>query len=127
MKTIISTKDAPQAVGPYSQAVKANGFVFCSGQIPYTSAGQLVNEDVAEQAHQCMKNLKAVLTAAGSTLAQIVKTTIFLKDMNDFKTVNEVYASYFDGDFPARATVQVARLPLDVKVEIDATALDSMV
>jgi len=122
MKEIVKTDAAPQAVGPYSQAVKANGFVFCSGQIPYTPAGELVSEDVSEQARQCMNNVKAVLEAAGSGLGQIVKTTIFLKDMGDFKTVNEVYASFFEADYPARATVQVARLPLDVKVEIDAVA-----
>lgn len=122
MKEIVKTDAAPQAVGPYSQAVKANGFVFCSGQIPYTPAGELVSEDVSEQARQCMNNLKAVLEAAGSGLGQIAKTTIFLKDMRDFKTVNEVYASFFESDYPARATVQVARLPLDVKVEIDAVA-----
>ncbi len=123
MKEIVSTDQAPAAVGPYSQATKANGFVFCSGQIPYTPAGELVSEDVAEQASQCMKNVKAVLEAAGSSLDRIMKTTIFLKDMGDFKTVNEIYASFFESDPPARATVEVARLPLDVKVEIDAVAL----
>jgi len=125
MKQIISTQNAPRAVGPYSQATKANGFVFCSGQIPYTSAGELVSDDVAEQARQCMRNLKAVLEAAGSSFDQIMKTTIFLKDMGDFKTVNEIYSSFFESDPPARATVEVARLPLDVKVEIDAIALAS--
>jgi len=123
MKQVISTNDAPKAVGPYSQAVKANGFLFCSGQLPYTKEGQLVGEDVKEQAKQCMENLNAVLSAGGSSLEKIVKTTIFLKDLNDFKTVNELYASFFKADYPARVTVQVAKLPFDVKVEIDAIAL----
>ena len=122
MKEIVSTQDAPQAIGPYSQAVRAGGFVFCSGSIPLTKEGELVSEDVSEQTKQVMENLVAVLEEAGSSLEQVVKTTIYLADMNDFATVNEIYGSYFPGNPPARATVQVSRLPKDVKVEIDAIA-----
>ncbi|MBC7797978.1 MAG: RidA family protein [Pyrinomonadaceae bacterium] len=123
-KEIISTQNAPGAIGPYSQAVKANGFVFVSGQIPIDPAtGNFVSDDVAEQSEQVLKNLKAVLEAAGSDLNSVVKTTIFLADMNDFGIVNEVYARHFSENFPARATVQAARLPKDARVEIEAIAL----
>lgn len=124
-RTIISTDDAPAAIGPYSQAVKANGMLFCSGQIPLNAAGEMVGgDDVAAQAEQCMKNLGAVLAAGGSGWDKALKCTIFLADMGDFAAVNEVYGSYFEGmDPPARATVAVKTLPKDVKVEIDVVAL----
>jgi len=124
MKKIVSTSRAPKAIGPYSQAVVAGGFVFCSGQGPIDPAiGQLVQGDISVQTERTLENLRAVLEAAGSSLAQVVKTTVFLKDMDDFKTMNEVYARYFTADPPARATVQAARLPLDILVEIEAIAL----
>lgn len=124
MKTIIHTDDAPPAAGPYSQAVVANGFVFTAGQLgldPQTR--QFVPGGVAEQTHQVLKNLRAVLAAAGSGLEHVVKATVFLKDMNDFAAMNAVYAEYLGGQSPARSTVQVARLPLDGLVEIEVVAL----
>lgn len=124
MKEIISTENAPGAIGPYSQAVKTGNMVFCSGQIPIDVAtGEFVSNDVAEQTHQVLKNLSAVLEAAGGGLNSVVKTTVFLADMNDFVAVNEVYAEYFGDNKPARATVQVARLPRDSRVEIDCIAI----
>ena len=124
MKEIVSTDNAPGAIGPYSQAIKANGMVFCSGQIPIDpSTGEFVSEDVTEQTDQVLKNLSEVLKAAGSSLDQVVKTTVFLADMNDFVQMNEVYGRYFSGNKPARATVQAARLPKDARVEIECIAL----
>lgn len=124
MKEIISTDNAPGAIGPYSQAVKTGNMVFVSGQIPIDPAtGQFVSEDVAEQTDQVFKNLRAVLEAAGSNLEKVVKTTVFLADMNDFAAMNEVYGKYFTADYPARATVQAARLPRDARVEIECIAL----
>lgn len=124
MKQIIATKDAPQAIGPYSQAVKAGGFVFASGQIPIDpETGEFVSGGVAEQTAQVLKNLSAVLEAAGTQLASVVKTTVFLADMNDFAAMNEVYARFFAENPPARATVEAARLPRDARVEIEAIAL----
>ncbi len=124
MKEIISTENAPGAIGPYSQAIKAGNMIFCSGQIPIDPAtGEFVSDDVAEQTEQVLKNLKAVLEAAGATLADVVKTGVFLADMNDFAVMNEVYAKYFDANKPARATVQAARLPRDTRVEIDCIAV----
>lgn len=124
MKEIVSTNKAPGAIGPYSQAVKAGGMVFCSGQIPIDPAtGEFVSDDVAEQTEQVLKNLGEVLAAAGSGFGNVVKTTIFLADMGDFATVNEIYGRYFTDNKPARATVQAARLPRDAKVEIDCIAL----
>ncbi|MDM7923731.1 MAG: RidA family protein [Pyrinomonadaceae bacterium] len=124
MKEIISTEKAPGAIGPYSQAIKTNGMVFCSGQIPIDPAtGEFVSEDVSEQTHQVFKNLSAVLEAAGASLNSVVKTTVFLADMNDFAAMNEVYGQYFSENKPARATVQAARLPRDAKVEIECIAL----
>ena len=127
MKEIISTENAPGAIGPYSQAVKtaaAGGMVFCSGQIPIDPAtGEFVSDDVAEQTEQVLKNLSAVLEAAGTNLNNVVKTTVFLADMNDFAAMNEVYARYFSENKPARATVQAARLPKDARVEIECIAL----
>ncbi len=123
MNEIISTDKAPGAIGPYSQAVKANGMVFCSGQIPIDIAtGEFVSDDVSKQTERVLKNLAAVLEAAGSGLDSVVKTTVFLADMNDFAAMNEVYGRYFDANKPARATVQAARLPRDAKVEIDCIA-----
>ncbi|HEV8593311.1 MAG TPA: RidA family protein [Pyrinomonadaceae bacterium] len=123
-KEIISTEKAPGAIGPYSQAIKANGNVFVSGQIPIDPAtGQFVSDDIAEQTEQVLKNLSAVLEAAGTSLASVVKTTVFLADMDDFGAMNEVYGKYFDSNKPARATVQAARLPRDAKVEIECIAV----
>jgi len=124
VKEIISTDKAPGAIGPYSQAVKTGNMVFVSGQIPIDPAtGQFVSEDVAEQTDQVFKNLRAVLEAAGSGLDKVVKTTVFLADMNDFAAMNEVYGTYFTAEHPARATVQAARLPRDARVEIECIAL----
>ena len=123
MKEIISTENAPGAIGPYSQAVKTGGMVFCSGQIPIDPAtGDFVSDDVAAQTEQVLKNLSAVLEAAGSGLNNVVKTTVFLADMNDFVAMNEVYTKYFSENKPARATVQAARLPRDARVEIECIA-----
>lgn len=123
MKKIISTKNAPSAIGPYSQAVIAGNLLFTSGQIALSPEnGELVNGTLAEEVHQVMRNIEAVLSAAGSSLSEIVKTSIFLKDMNSFAEVNELYASYFKSDYPARETVEVARLPKDVNVEISVIA-----
>jgi len=124
MKEIISTENAPGAIGPYSQAIKANGLVFCSGQIPIDPAtGEFVEGGVAEQTEQVFKNLIAVLEAGGTGLGGVVKTTVFLADMNDFAAMNEVYGRYFDANKPARATVQAARLPRDARVEIECIAV----
>jgi 2-iminobutanoate/2-iminopropanoate deaminase len=124
MKETISTENAPGAIGPYSQAIKANGMLFCSGQIPIDPAtGEFVEGGVAEQTEQVFKNLTAVLKAGGSGLDGVVKTTVFLADMNDFAAMNEVYGKYFDSNKPARATVQAARLPRDAKVEIECIAV----
>jgi 2-iminobutanoate/2-iminopropanoate deaminase len=120
----ISTDNAPGAIGPYSQAVKTGGFVFCSGQIPIDPAtGEFVSSEVAEQTRQVLKNLSAVLEAAGSGLGKVVKTTVFLADMGDFAAMNEVYGTFFVENEPARATVQAARLPRDARVEIDCIAI----
>jgi 2-iminobutanoate/2-iminopropanoate deaminase len=124
VKEIISTENAPGAIGPYSQAVKTNGMVFCSGQIPIDIAtGEFVSDDVAEQTEQVLKNLSAVLEAAGTGLNNVVKTTVFLADMADFAAMNEVYAKYFNDNKPARATVQAAGLPRGARVEIDCIAV----
>ncbi|HEX2640472.1 MAG TPA: RidA family protein [Pyrinomonadaceae bacterium] len=123
MNEVISTNDAPGAIGPYSQAIKAGGLVFCSGQIPIdTATGEFVPGGVAEQTEQVLKNLSAVLEAAGASLESVVKTTVFLADMNDFAAMNEVYGRYFSSNKPARATVQAARLPRDARVEIECVA-----
>lgn len=122
-KKIIHTNKAPAAIGPYSQAVAYKGLLFVSGQIPIDPAtGKIVPGGVVEQATRCMENMKAILEEASMGFENILKTTIFLNDMGDFKAANEVYGSYFAGDYPARATVQVVRLPLGVLVEIDAIA-----
>src|SRR5437870_2568088 len=119
-KEIVSTENAPGAIGPYSQAIKACGLVFCSGQIPIDPAtGNFVSDDIGEQTEQVLKNLDSVLTASGSGLNEVVKTTVFLADMNDFAEMNEVYGRFFSENKPARATVQAAKLPRDARVEID--------
>jgi 2-iminobutanoate/2-iminopropanoate deaminase len=123
IKKIIQTKNAPPAGGAYSQAVVSNGFAFLSGQIPLDPAtGQLIAGDTAAQTARVLENLKAVLEACGSSLGKVVKTTVYLKDMGDFAAMNEVYASFFKEDPPARATIEAARLPRDVRVEIDCIA-----
>ena len=119
----ISTKEAPQAIGPYSQAVEANGMIYTSGQIGLTPEGIFAAEDVAGQMHQVMKNLTAVLDAGGVTLNEVIKTTIFLADMNDFAIVNDIYASYFGTHRPVRSTVAVKTLPANALVEIDCVAI----
>ena len=121
-KEIIATNNAPGAVGPYVQAVKVNGMVYCSGQLGINPAEGKLAEGVEAQAHFSMKNLGAVLQKAGSGYGKIVKTSIFLADMGDFAVVNEVYKSYFDGEYPARSCVQVAKLPLGGLVEIECIA-----
>jgi 2-iminobutanoate/2-iminopropanoate deaminase len=124
MKQTIATAGAPKAIGPYSQAIVAHGLAFLSGQIPLDpSTGKLVEGDVSVQTERVLENLRAVLDACGSSLARVVKTTVFLQDMDDFPKMNEVYARYFAENPPARSTVQAARLPRDVKVEIDAVAV----
>ena len=124
MRDIVSTKDAPQAIGPYSQAIKAGGFVFVSGQIPIDPAtGQLITGDISAQTERVMKNLEAILRAAGSSLARVAKSTVYLKNMSEFAAMNEVYGRFFKAAPPARATVEVSRLPKDVLVEIDVIAL----
>jgi 2-iminobutanoate/2-iminopropanoate deaminase len=123
-KETVTTDKAPGAIGPYSQAIKAGGMVFCSGQIPIDPAtGNFVSDSVAEQTEQVLKNLSEVLAAAGTDLGNVVKTTVFLSDMNSFAEMNEVYAKYFSENKPARATVQAARLPRDARVEIDCIAI----
>lgn len=124
MREVIATPKAPAAIGPYSQAIKANGWVFASGQIPLDPAtGTLVDGDIAVQTERVLKNMEAVLAAAGSSLERVVRTTVYLKDMGDFAQMNEVYARFFVSAPPARSTVEVARLPRDVRVEIDVIAL----
>jgi 2-iminobutanoate/2-iminopropanoate deaminase len=124
MKKIIKTTEAPQAIGPYSQAVEANGFVFVSGQIPLDpKTGNIVTGDIREQTKRVMENGKAILAEAGCDMSDVVKSTIYLKDIGDFTRVNEMYGSYFAADPPARATVEVSRLPKDVSVEIDFVAI----
>ncbi len=123
-KEIVFTDNAPAPIGPYSQAIKAEGqLLFISGQIPYTADGKLAGEDIKTQAHQSCKNLGAILEAAGASYNNVVKTTVLLKDMGDFATVNEIYNEYFGESKPARAAYQVAKLPLDVMVEIEAIAV----
>ena len=124
MREVISTKDAPQAIGPYSQAIRANGLVFVSGQVAIDPATQqVISGDVAVQTDRALKNLSAILRAAGSGLEKAVRSTVFLKSMADFAAMNEVYGKYFSAAPPARSTVEVARLPKDMLVEIDVIAL----
>jgi len=124
MKNVVRTADAPQAIGPYSQAIEANGFVFVSGQIPIDpKTGSLVAGGIREQVKQVMENGKAVLAAAGCGMVHVVKTTIYLRNIGDFAAVNEVYGAYFPAEPPARATVEVSRLPKEAEVEIDFIAV----
>ena len=124
MKKIISTTEAPAALGPYSQAVRAGSMIFCAGQVPLDpKTGQIVSEDISEQTRRVLDNLSAVLKAAGLTMANIVKTTVFLADFRDFPKMNEVYATYFTDQPPARSTVGVSTLPKDARVEIEAIAI----
>ncbi len=124
MKQVISTENAPGAIGPYSQAIKAGNMIFCSGQIPIDPAtGEFVSQDIIEQTEQVFKNLIAVLKAAGAGLDDVVKTTVFLADMGEFAAMNDVYAQHFVDNKPARATVQAARLPRDARVEIECIAV----
>jgi 2-iminobutanoate/2-iminopropanoate deaminase len=124
MKKIISTSEAPAAVGPYSQAVRAGSTVYCAGQIPLDpKSGQIVSQDISEQTRRVLDNVTAVLRAEGLTFESIVKTTIFLTDLADFQTVNEIYGSYFKKEPPARSTVQVSALPKGARVEIEAIAI----
>ena len=122
MKEIVSTPKAPAAVGPYSQAVKCGGLIYVSGQLPLDPATGKMPEATTDQARQSLSNVKAILEAAGSSLDKVLRVGIFMTDLADFKPVNEIYATFFTGDCPARATVQVAALPLGAKIEIEAVA-----
>ena len=123
MKKVISTTNAPAAIGPYSQAIEANGFVFASGQIPVNPETGEIPEGIEAQAEQVMKNVKNLLEAAGTSVDQVVKTSVFIKNMDDFATINGIYAKYFAKDCPARPCVEVARLPKDVLLEMEAIAV----
>ena len=123
MKKVISTDQAPAAIGPYSQAIEVNGMVYTSGVIPVVPATGEIPEGTVEQAKQAFINLSNLLQAAGSSMEKVVKTTVFIKEMNDFAVINEVYAQFFTGEFPARSCVEVARLPKDVMLEIEAIAI----
>jgi 2-iminobutanoate/2-iminopropanoate deaminase len=124
VKEVVTTEKGPRAIGPYSQAIKAGGFLYTAGQIPFDPAtGQLLDGDVAEQTTRVLENLKAIVEAGGSSLDQAVKATVYLKDMGDFAAMNDVYGRYFTQNPPARSTVEVSRLPRDVRVEIDLVVL----
>ena len=122
MEKVIETPDAPPAIGPYSQGMRFGNLVYTSGQLPINPETGEVSEDTKEQAHQCLKNLKAVLQAAGSSLNRVKKVTVFVRDMDEFSNINEVYKQYFKVPYPVRTLVEVSRLPKDVKVEIEALA-----
>jgi 2-iminobutanoate/2-iminopropanoate deaminase len=123
-REVVSSDKAPEAIGPYSQGIKANGFVFCSGQIPYDrEKEEMVSGSITDQTRQSLKNIKAVLEAAGSNMDKVVKVSVFLRDMDDFSEMNSEYSKWFSGNPPARAAVQVARLPKDVGIEIEAIAV----
>ena len=123
MKKVISTTNAPAAIGPYSQAIEVNGMVFASGQIPVNPATGEIPEGIEAQAEQVLTNVKNLLAAAGASMEQVVKTTVFIQNMDDFGKVNEIYATYFTGAFPARSCVEVARLPKDLLIEVEVTAI----
>lgn len=123
MKTIISTDKAPSAIGPYSQAIEVNGLVFTSGVIPVIPETGVIPEEIEAQADQAIKNLVELVKASGSSADKVIKTTVFIKDMNDFAKINEIYAKYFTDNYPARSCVEVARLPKDVLIEIEAIAM----
>ena len=120
MQKVISTDKAPAAIGPYSQAIEVNGFVFTSGVIPVDPATGVIPESIEEQATQAFTNIKNLIEAAGASIDKVVKTSVFIKDMNDFAKINEIYAKFFSEPFPSRSCVEVARLPKDVKIEIEA-------
>ncbi|WP_211826441.1 RidA family protein [Kistimonas asteriae] len=122
MKQVIETNDAPPAIGPYSQAMRFNGVIMTSGQLPINAETGEMPEDIKAQARQSLENVKAILETAGSSMDRVMKTTVYLKDMNDFSDVNEVYKQYFSLPFPARSCVEVARLPKDARVEIEVIA-----
>jgi 2-iminobutanoate/2-iminopropanoate deaminase len=124
MRDVIATDQGPKAIGPYSQGIRANGFIFLSGQIPLDPATQqIVEGDIQAQTERVLKNIQGILAASGTSLEKVVKTTVFLKDMAEFAAMNEVYGKYFSANPPARSTVEVARLPKDVSVEIEVIAL----
>ena len=124
MRQAVSSESAPRAIGPYSQAIRAGSLLFVSGQIPLDpSTGTMVDGDIAPQTHRVFANLKAILEAAGTSLDQVVRTTVYLADMDDFAPMNEIYGTYFSSPAPARATIQAARLPRDARVEIDVIAV----
>ncbi|OED49678.1 reactive intermediate/imine deaminase [Endozoicomonas sp. (ex Bugula neritina AB1)] len=122
MEKVIETPDAPPAIGPYSQGMRFGNMVITSGQLPINPETGEISENTKEQAHQCLRNVKAVLEAAGSNMSRVKKATVFVRDMNEFSNINEVYKQYFSVPFPARSLVEVSRLPKDVKVEIEVTA-----
>ncbi len=122
MKTVIHNKKAAQPVGPYNQAIKTNSFIFTAGQIALNQEGEIVGNDVKTQTRQVIENIKLILEGAGSSLNQVIKTTVFMTNINEFSSMNEVYADYFRKDFPARSTVEVSKLPKNAKVEIEAIA-----
>ena len=126
MRQAVATDSAPKAIGPYSQAIRAGSLIFVSGQVPIDPAnGQIVEGDIAAQTHRVFRNISEILKAGGASLDHVVRTTVFLADMNDFAAMNEVYAGYFTSPAPARATVQVSRLPKDARIEIDVIAVIS--
>lgn len=121
-KKVISTTNAPAAIGPYSQAIEVNGFLYASGQIPIIPETGEIAEGIEAQTRQALTNVKGILTEAGLSMSDVVKTTVFIKDMNDFGKINEIYATFFEGAFPARSCVEVARLPKDVLIEVEVIA-----
>lgn len=125
MRSVVSTNNAPNPIGPYSQAIKANGFIFVTGQIPLDpTTQQIIEGSVTQQAERALQNISGILRAAGSSMDKVVRCVVFLKNMNDFAAMNEVYGKFFSGNPPARSTVEVARLPKDCLIEIEATALE---
>jgi len=124
MRKPVSTQDAPQAIGPYSQAIKANGFVFVSGQTPMDPSGNVIQGDISVQTETALQNIAAILKAAGSSMAKVVQSRVFLKNMGEFAAMNAVYGRHFQAPYPARTTIEAARLPKDVLVEIDVVALE---
>jgi 2-iminobutanoate/2-iminopropanoate deaminase len=124
MRKPVSTQDAPQAIGPYSQAIKANGFVFVSGQTPMDPSGNVIQGDISVQTETALQNIAAILKAAGSSMEKVVQSRVFLKNMGEFAAMNTVYGRHFQAPYPARTTIEAARLPKDVLVEIDVVALE---
>lgn len=122
-KELISTNQAAAAIGPYSQAIKVGNLVFTSGQLPIDYIGELVSSDISDQTQQCLENVQAILEEAGSDMSQVVKCTVFVMDMNDFDSINKVYATFFEKPYPARTLVEVSKLPKNAKIEIEAVAV----